>query len=214
MLKHFRITPLAVCTAILFAPNGAFAEGPKENADAINRWLETSVPKGFRGQVLLERDGRVVLDRAYGVADEASGVPATTDTLYYIGSLAKMITSAVVLQLKAEKKLKLSDPIGRHLEGVPRDKARVTIKHLLSHHSGAVANHPDPFSKLDRGAFIEWYLATPLEHRPGKKHQYSNVAYSVLAAIIERVDGGSFQDSVRRRSSNKSFLKCFSVNVC
>lgn len=199
MLKHSRITLVAVCAAILITPNGALAKGPKENADAIDRWLETTVPKGFRGQVLLERDGQVVLDRAYGVANEASGVAAKTDTLYYIGSLAKMFTSAVILQLKAQKKLKLSDPIGRHLDGVPRDKARVTIKQLLSHTSGAAANHPDPFSKLDRDSFIEWFLATPLEHRPGKKHQYSNVAYSVLAAIIERVDGGSFQDSVRRR---------------
>ena len=148
MLRHFRITPIAVCAAILFAPNGALAKGPKENAEAIDRWLETRVPQGFRGQVLLQRDGQVALDRAYGDADEASGVPATTDTLYYIGSLAKMFTSAVVLQLKAEKKLKLSDPIGRHLDGVPRDKTRVTIKHLLSHTSGVVANHPDPFFQI------------------------------------------------------------------
>ena len=199
MANRTRFTLMVVCASILFAAGEALAGGPKENADALDRWLETQVSGGFRGQVLLERDGLVALDRAYGVADEASGAKASTDTLYYIGSLAKMFTSAVVLQMEAEKKLKLSDPIGRHIDGVPRDKARITIKHLLNHTSGIVANHPDPFSKLDRNAFLKWFLATPLESKPGKKHGYSNVGYSVLAAMIERIDGGSFQESVRRR---------------
>ncbi len=70
----------------------------------------------YRGQVLLERNGKVALEQAYGVADEASAVPANTDTLYYIGSLAKMFTSAVALQLAAEKKLRLSGTIGRYLD--------------------------------------------------------------------------------------------------
>ncbi len=199
MFKYFRFTLVGLCVAILFSASGALAKGPKENADSLDRWLETQVPRGFRGQVLLERDGQVMLDRAYGVADEASSAPATTDTLYYIGSLAKMFTSAVVLQLHAERKLKLPGTIGRYLDDVPKDKAKITIRHLLSHTSGTVSNYPEPFTKLDREAFIEWFLATPLEHKPGKQHGYSNVGYSLLAAIIERVDGGSFQNSVRRR---------------
>ena len=199
ILNRVRITPIAFCAAVFLAATGAFSQGPEENAASINRWLETLVPDGFRGQVLLERNGLVALDRAYGVADEASAAEATTETLYYIGSLAKMFTSAVVLQLEAEKKLKLSDPIRRHLDGVPQDKARITIRHLLTHTAGIVANHPDPFSKLDREAFIEWFLATPLEGKPGKQHSYSNVGYSVLAAIIEHAGGEPFQEAVRRR---------------
>ena len=83
MFKYFRFTLVGLCVAILFAASGALAKGPKENADALDRWLESQIRTGFRGQVLLERDGQVMLDRAYGVADEASSVPATTETLYY-----------------------------------------------------------------------------------------------------------------------------------
>ncbi len=207
MLKQHRFTRLGPCTLVLCVASSSFALGPKENANSLDRWLETRVPTGFRGQVLLEHNGVVALDRAYGVADEASGAPASTETLYYIGSLAKMFTSAVVLQLEAEGKLKLSGKLGRYLDNVPKDKAKITIKHLLSHTSGAVSNHPDPFSKLDREAFVEWFLATPPDHEPGEQHQYSNVGYSLLAAIIERADGGSFQDSVRRRVFEPAGMK-------
>ncbi|MHC5111502.1 MAG: serine hydrolase domain-containing protein [Planctomycetota bacterium] len=193
------LTLLAGLTAILHAPVGALGGTPDKNADALDRWLQSQVSGGFQGQVLLERDGKVALHRAYGLADDSKGIPATTDSLYYIGSLAKMFTSAVVLQLDAEKKLKLSHKLGRYLENVPEDKAGIKIVHLLSHTSGAVANHPDPLSKLEQEEFLTWFMSSQPAHKPGKKHQYSNVGYSVLAALVARVDGGSFQESIRRR---------------
>ncbi len=112
-----------------------------------------------------------------------------------------------MLQLEGEKKLKLSDTLGRHIDGVPKDKARITIKHLLTHTPGIVGNHPDPFAKLDRDAFLEWFLATPLESKPGKKHTYSNVAYSLLAVIIERAGGESYRQAVRRRVFDVAGMK-------
>jgi len=200
IMTSLRLFPCAmVLGTLLVTARPALAQTPAKNADELDRWLESLVPKGFRGQVLLERDGEVALDRAYGPADEMSGTLATTNTLYYIGSLAKMFTSAVVLQLDAEGKLKLSDTIKQHLDQVPPDKAGITIHQLLSHTAGVVANHADPFSKLDRDEFIDWFLATPLEQPPGREHTYSNVGYSVLAAIIENVTGKSFQEAVRER---------------
>ncbi len=203
-----RITYVVTSAAILIAPCGVLARGPEENAQAIDRSLETEVAEGFRGQVLLERNGSVVLERAYGPADDSRDVPATTDTLYYIGSLAKMFTSAVVLQLDAEGKLRLSHTLADVLGEVPRDKAHITtIRQLLAHRAGIVANHPDPLSKLDEEAFVRWFLETPLDHEPGMQHQYSNVGYSLLAALVARVDGGSFQDSVRRRVFRPAGMK-------
>lgn len=194
-----RLARTLILATALLAPARLLAAGLRENAEAIDHWLESKVAEGFRGQVILERDGSVLLDRAYGLADESKGAPATTETLYYIGSLAKMFTSAVVLKLDAEGKLKLSGTLDRYSDDVPPDKAKITIRHLLSHRSGAVTNHPDPLSKMNAEAFVEWFMATPLDHEPGKQHQYSNVGYSLLAALIARVDGGSFQESVRRR---------------
>lgn len=182
------------------------AQSPKENGAAIDRWLESQVAEGFRGQVLLERDGEVVLDRAYGRADESKPVAATTSTLYYIGSLAKMFTSAVVLQLEKEGKLALGDTIDRHVDAVPNDKKGITIRQLLTHTSGAIGNHPDIFAKLDRDAFVRWFLATPLAG-PAGKHSYSNVGYSLLAAIVERAGGEPFTAAVRRRVFEPAGMK-------
>lgn len=199
MFNYTRLASLVIGIASIFTSSIALAVGPQDNADSLHCWLQTRVTKGFQGQVILERDGVVALDHVYGAANESLGIPATTESLYYIGSLAKMFTSAAILQLDVEKKLNLSGKIGLYLDDVPKDKAKITIKHLLSHTSGIIANHTDPFVKLDRDEFVDWCLATPLDHKPGKQHQYSNVAYSLLAAIIEQVDGGSFEASLHRR---------------
>ena len=173
--------------------------GPAENATRIDARLnEAAAHDGFRGQVVLERDGAILLNKGYGEAD--AGTPNSAETLFYIGSVAKQFTVAVVLQLEAEGKLSRQDPIGRHLPAVPADKSGITIHHLLSHTSGLVSNHADPLADLGRDEFLAWALATEPAARPGEKFSYSNAGYSVLAAIIERTGGESFAAAVRRRT--------------
>ncbi len=188
---------LAVVLSACVAP-AAVALGPAENGAAIHRRL-SSAESGFSGQVVLERDGVLALDQAYGIANGTSGAVASPETLYYIGSLAKMFTSAVVLLLESDAKLSLADPISRHLESVPEDKRDITIRQLLTHTSGVIANHPDPFTKLDRDSFLTWFMSVPLANAPGEKHNYSNVGYSVLAAVVERAAGAPFTQVVRQR---------------
>jgi CubicO group peptidase (beta-lactamase class C family) len=177
----------------------ALGAGPKENAGRIDSAVAARVEGGFRGQVAIEVDGVVLLERAYGAARTDPERLAAKDTLYYAGSVAKTMTSAVVLQLVAEKKVALDDPVSKHLSGVPADKARVTIGHLLLHTSGLPANHTNPLTKLDRDAFVAWAMSQPLGAEPGKERAYSNVGYAVLAAIIERIEGSPFTESVRTR---------------
>lgn len=186
------------------------AGSPALNAAAIKRRLEDLTVKGeFVGQVLLERDGTVLLDGAFGLADVKAQPPqaASPETLYYIGSLAKMFTSTVVLQLETEGKLNLDDALVRHLEGVHADKAGITITQLLTHSSGLTANHPDPLTSLDREQFLRWAMATPLEFMSGEKQSYSNVGFSMLAAVIESAGGEPFQAAVRRRIFEPARMK-------
>lgn len=200
LLTHFTFVRLIVCSILPVQIAIAGDAAAARNAASIDRRLRSEAEGGgFQGQVLLERGGTIALHQAYGVAGPASSAPATNETLYYIGSLAKMFTSNVVLQLESEGKLSLNDKIGKHLDGVPADKSSITVAQLLSHTSGLLANHPDPLARIDRATFLTWTMATRLESKPGERFLYSNVGYSVLAALVEKIGGEPFAAAVRRR---------------
>jgi CubicO group peptidase (beta-lactamase class C family) len=76
------------------------------------------------------RDGRLVWETAVGLADVESGLEATPDTQYRVGSITKTFTSTAIMQLRDAGKLDLEDTIDRHVEGVAH---RPTIRRLLSH---------------------------------------------------------------------------------
>ena len=92
----------------------------------------------FSGTVLIEKNGRVLFSRAYGLADRERGIPNTLQTRFRVGSVNKMFTGVAVLQLVEAGKVKLTAPVGEYLTGYRnRDvAARVTIHHLLTHTGG------------------------------------------------------------------------------
>ena len=184
------VAGVAVCGAA-----GQKADSPTDLGGAIEARLEAL--EGFAGQVIVERDGEILIRRAFGEA--AEGRTASMETRYYIGSVAKTMTSAVVLGLCEEGVLELDATIDAYLADVPEDKQAITIRHLLAHRSGTVANHEDPLAELDRNAFELWALAQPLATEPGAAFAYSNVGYSLLAAIVDRVSDESFQRVVKTR---------------
>ncbi len=194
MKNVLSLAVLAAGFSVTVAP-GQKVEQPASLGESIEARLEAL--EGFEGQAIVEGDGEIILRRAFGEARE--GVPATMETRYYIGSVAKTITSSVVLGLCEEGVLELDAPIDVYLPDVPEDKKAITIRHLLAHRSGMVANHEDPLAELDREAFERWALAQPIDSEPGTAFSYSNVGYSLLAAIVERVSGEAFETVVRER---------------
>jgi CubicO group peptidase (beta-lactamase class C family) len=114
-------------------------------AARIDDYLTRLVPHGLSGAVLIATvpkggawttDGRIVLKKAYGFANRESGLPYTVDMVSSIGSVTKQFTGAAIVKLEMMGKLKTSDPISKHLPGVPADKADITIHHLLTHTAG------------------------------------------------------------------------------
>jgi CubicO group peptidase (beta-lactamase class C family) len=160
---------------------------------------DAAAAAGFRGQVLIRLGDDVVYERAFGATTPDGDAPIDEHTLFYIGSIAKPITSTVALRLDADGVVTLDSTLAAHFEGVPEDKAGVTIRQLLSHTAGFPANHPDPLEALDREAFVAWALAQPLEFEPGSDWAYSNVGYALLAAAIEQTTETPFIEVVRSR---------------
>lgn len=162
---------------------------------ALDRAVGLATYGQFRGCVLVARDGEVILAKGYGVADQ-SGDPITADSLLELASVSKAFTAAAVLRLEARGKLTTADPISRHLEGVPADKKEVTIHHLLTHTSG-IGDPVQEFPTDDREAAVRVLVSAPMVSEPGSAFSYSNPGYWLLAAIVERASGVSFEQFVR-----------------
>ena len=90
--------------------------------------------------------------------------------------------------------MRVSDPIDRFFEGVPPTKRGITVRHLLTHTAGLVEALGDDYEPVTRRAMIAAALTSELRSRPGARYHYSNVGYSLLAAIIEKASGLEYED--------------------
>jgi CubicO group peptidase (beta-lactamase class C family) len=161
--------------------------------EAADGYLSRLEAYGFSGAVLIARHRQVLLQKGYGLADRARGLPVTADTAFGIASLDKQFTAAAILRLEMQGKLRIADPIKKYLAAVPADKAGITIHQLLTHTSGLANTYRDDLPDLEFPQYIEAVLRTPLEAAPGKEFIYSNTGYDLLAGIIERVSGMSYE---------------------
>jgi CubicO group peptidase (beta-lactamase class C family) len=143
------------------------------------------------------RDGRLVWTGGRG---RVGGSPPTADTQYRIGSISKTFTAVLVLRLRDEGRLDLSDPLEAHLPGTPVGDR--TIAQLLSHASGLTAEPPGPWWERTPGR--PWPdLAgsldqTTVRHRAGRRFHYSNLGFAVLGELVARMRGTSWTAALRR----------------
>jgi CubicO group peptidase (beta-lactamase class C family) len=146
--------------------------------------------------------------KGYGSADLASGVPATEDTVYEIGSVSKQFVAAEIMKLAQEDRLSLDDPIGKYLSWLPADWQPVTLEQLLNH-TGGIPDHfaifrenPDtPFDwTKDYAAaeLVEVFVALDdrLVDPPGTAFFYSNTDYAILTSVIEQLTAQPFAASM------------------
>ena len=157
----------------------------------------------FSGVVLLAQGDRVVFQRAYGLADRATGRANTVDTKFNLGSINKLFTMVAVRQLELAGKLALDSTIAAYWPDYPNpDVARqVTIRELLSHRAGLGGDiFGDPVTR--RGFrrlrdYLPQFAGAPLQFTPGSDTRYCNVCYVVLGLLVERVSGEDYYDYVR-----------------
>jgi CubicO group peptidase (beta-lactamase class C family) len=158
------------------------------------------------GVVLVSRGGRVVLHKAYGMADKGFGVPNGLNTKFHLGSMDKMFTAVAVGQLVQEGKLSFDDRLAKVLPDYPDKQVaeKITIRHLLTHTSGlgdifkpAFYEHRDNYR--NSRDYFPLFSGEPLRFEPGAKWSYSNAGYVVLGAVVEKVSGQNYFDYVRER---------------
>lgn len=163
----------------------------------LDPFVDRLAGRGCAGHLLVAQGERVLYARGFGLADRENERPWTRATLAPIGSITKQFTAAAVMKLVEAKRLALEDTLADHFDGVPEDKAGITLQHLLTHTSGLHDPRiPDP-EWIERDELIALVLAEPLDHAPGSRYAYSNMGFSFLGAIVEERSGKSYADFVR-----------------
>ncbi len=200
---------LALVAPIAYAQRAAAGRtGPVSAADArriVDSLLADYAKPGAPGaSVAVVRDGRVLLERAYGLADVDALVRATPRTDYRLASLTKEFTATAVMLLADAGKLSFDDPVSRWLPDLPAYAHGVTIRHLLTHTSGLWAYEdfvPDSqtYQVKDRDALHLIARADSLYFPPGTAFRYSNTGYALLALVVEAASGMPFARYMRER---------------
>jgi len=188
-MRQLPVLMLLLCSCVT-------APKPDATGSTLAEYLRRAEAFGFDGQVLVEKEGRVLIRGAYGFADRDTGRRTTLGTTYGIASQTKQFTAAAILKLEAEGKLRTDDPIGKFIDGVPADKQDMTIDQLLSHTSGLrPGDVVDDFARIDQSELIRRVLLQ--ERRNAGTWQYSNANYNLLAAIVERASGMRYDAYLR-----------------
>lgn len=159
--------------------------------------LSEMAEQGIAGLSLgVVKDGKVIISKGYGLANVKEHIAATDKTVYKIGSLSKQFIAACILRLQEQQKLKLDDHLKKYYKDAPESWQNITIRNLLNHTSGLERESPafnwmkkQPDSVLIRAAYKD-----PLQFKTGTRWEYSNLGYFMLADIIRKVSGQSFED--------------------
>lgn len=139
----------------------------------------------------------------YGYANKEKRIKSNNDSLYMIGSNTKVMTALGILKLREEGKISLEDNIKKYIPEFEVkshfEYDKITIENLLMHRSGLVSDlfHLILDHTRDYHEVIEELKNTYLTAEPGKMFSYSNVGYTVLGIVIERVSGLSYTEYIQ-----------------
>src|SRR5215469_1793885 len=194
------------CAAALPAQQKNF---PQEKRLAIEKAVASfmaanSVP-GLSAAVVL--DGEPRWSQGFGMADLENYSPATSSTLFRLGSISKSITATAVLQIWERGKLVLDAPVQTYCPAFPQKEWPITTRELLGHLGGIRHYGPDGkgdvpedsarhFANMQES--LELFARDPLVAKPGTEFHYSTYGYTLIGCAFEGASGEKFIDYLRK----------------
>jgi CubicO group peptidase (beta-lactamase class C family) len=161
------------------------------------------------GSLTIAKDGNVLYTRTIGYS-QINGTerkPLSAASRFRIGSITKMFTAVMILQLVEEGKLKQSDTLDRFFPQIPNAQ-KITIAQILAHRSGIPSSRPnsktDPVTKDELLTIVS--KGTP-EFEPDAKHSYSNSGFFILGLLVEKLTGTSYEEALKERITSRIGLK-------
>ncbi len=203
---------LLLATPALAQPATAPAASVAENQDVqaaerlFSAWLEGQIAyRGLPGVAVgVVQDQQLVWSKGFGFADIATKKPMTADTRFRIASNSKIFAAIAILQLREAGKLRLDDPVAKHLpwftmKPAGPDDGPITIEQLLSHSAGLQREAGDHWSSFDFPSEAE--LKALMAGRqsafpPQTRWKYSNLAFGIAGLVVEQVSGQRWADYV------------------
>ena len=204
-MQNSKINFIPVLVIILLLPvtdTRAQLKSLQDSLQPIDKLFE-GINTGMPGGVLsISRNGQVLYQKAFGMADLEHNVINTTETIFEAGSVSKQFTAASVLLLIKEGKIGLKDDIHKYFPDFPDYGHSITIEHLLHHTSGlrdwgsvaAIGGWPRGTRKYTPAHVKEIiWRQRQLNFIPGSEYSYSNSNYNMLMFLVEKVSGQTFQ---------------------
>lgn len=165
----------------------------------LDTHLSKMVKNGYSGAVIVAKGGEIILRKGYGYANREKGLRVTPETVFTIGSITKQFTGAAIVKLEMQGRLRVTDTIDQYFADVPKDKRGITLHQLLTHTAGLPdALGHDFDTTATREAFLKLAMGSKLRSKPGRKHAYSNVGYSLLGMIVETASGMGYEAYLRK----------------
>ena len=198
--RRFFLVSLALF-AYSFTPPSFAAETSLEE-EATKRLREATAGDTSGVAVLIARDGKIVFQGGFGLADIAKKTPITPETKFRIGSITKQFTAAAVLRLAEQGKLSLDDTLDKFYPDFPGGK-EVHVRQLMTHTSGlhSYTEKPEFMGRvkdpIEPAKLIEWFKDDKPDFAPGKGFHYNNSAYFLLGEIVAKVSGKSFAEHLK-----------------
>lgn len=195
-----------VALLLFLSPCGFLAGPPQEREHELIRKIEVTLAKLFATNeipgfsvVVIKGDEEIV--KSYGFADLSEKVPVTTKTLFQIGSCSKAFTGLAFLKLANEGAINLDANVSEYLPWFrmyyKHQLAKITLRQLVHHTSGIPSHTLSLIPQSDSADALEETVrrinGTELIYPPGKKYEYATVGYDILALIMQKVTGVSFE---------------------
>jgi CubicO group peptidase (beta-lactamase class C family) len=204
MRRSVRLTSLACFFVISIFSYGA-SDTLTDKVDRIfAEWNTTSSPGCALAVV---KDGHILYEHGYGMANLELGVAITPKMVFDIGSVSKEITAMSIILLAQEGKLLLDDDIRKYLPDIPDYGSKITIRNLL-HHTSGLRNYTDLFDlegipeadlTTDRDAMQLIVRQKGVNFKAGEEFLYSDTNYFLMSQIVKRVTGQTLRQFAQER---------------
>jgi len=191
----FHKISVAVFSTLFFVVIPQLAIGQADKAKKIDEFVSQFVKAGqFGGQIIASENGKIIYEKAFGMANADFKIPNQMNTRIGIASITKAMTAVILNRLVEAGKIAPSDKLSKYIPDFPSGE-KITIEMIAAHRSGIPHRVMPPEAEAvayTSAEFIEKVKLAKLAFEPGTQRLYSSGGYAVLARALEIASGKTY----------------------